>query len=85
MGQTVRRIKPVAKSCVVVLAALEPAIVQDKKLDPEVCRFLREGDQPVLVQIKIRGLPAVDKHRAVRKVIFAAGDMVTDEPVVAVA
>ena len=54
---------PVAERRVVVVAAPEPAVVEDEQLDAQARRLARDRDEPVVVEVEVGPLPVVEHHR----------------------
>ena len=55
---------PVAQAAAVVIAAGEPAVVQDEQLDAQPLGLPGQREQLGLVEVKIGGLPVVDQDGA---------------------
>ena len=53
--------KPVAKSCMVIVACAEPAVVKHEGVDPETFDAVDGIEQTVAVKSEVHSLPAV-KH-----------------------
>ena len=63
-GQLALVDEPVAERRGVVVAPPEPAVIEHEELDAEVARGRRERDEPVLADVEVRRLPAVEEDRS---------------------
>ena len=72
---------PVAEACAVMVAAPEPAIVEDEAFGPDLRSGLRKRHNPGLVMREIDRFPAVEMHRARAHRAARPGDPVTQGPV----
>ena len=76
-GQTVRQFcfvrYPVAQTGGIIVAALEPAVVQHKEVDVGLFGGSSQFQQLLFVKVEVAGFPAVDEHRAGRGHILPLG------------
>ena len=61
---------PVAKRAVITVASAKPAVIHDKHLYAKFRCLLRNGQQFVGVELKIRRLPVIDENRTLFILIF---------------
>ena len=82
-GKALRKLlcvhEPVAETCCVVVPLSEPAVVQDKKLHPEVVGIFRQFQDSVLGEVEICRFPVVAEHGSLPVFPRSAHNVLVDE------